>query len=416
MHVLSEQGDRIAGAHVHGRRPPVGAARQLGDRTGGHPGQQRGSSVRPCSLLALLVALAGCGTSPAGPMAEPDARAADAPPAAVDSSSDAPTDGPSTGADAAAAHDAEAQPDGTVGDESTPSGTDAKDDAVEAAVVKACTQWSEVQCALTAKCLDWYYVGADPTTCPAQALQWCLSSFDFPGVSFTTAFLAACTAGMQSVTCNEYLYAGAKSCAPPKGALADGSACVRHDQCQSLYCTTKKSTFTPLKCGTCAPQAALGASCASNAQCASGLTCSFNVCAMPVAMGAPCGATATCPPTGFCAADGTCKPFAGLGEACSSSSCSLLQGLHCGNSTKTCVALHVATAGSPCGAIGPTADDFTICAAGSDCVASGSGAGKTCKPFGQLGSPCGGGKDVACASHLVCAAGTCAALEPSLCP
>ncbi len=194
--------------------------------------------------------------------------------------------------------------------------------------------------------------------------QFCARLVAAPGSGLSPASFKSCTDRLATLPCDQTPRDVAEcDFDNAKGSLVDGAACASDIQCASGECGGGKVDSDDLRCGTCAPRAAVGAACGSKLpSCAIGTICNY-----------PSGSQS-----------GTCKAVAAEGQTCndvSGPSCGTQ--LQCDNATKKCIPYP--KAGAPC--------DF-LCAGSLRCIA------KTCQLAAAAGAACPTGGE--CGSGLSC--------------
>ena len=188
-----------------------------------------------------------------------------------------------------------------------------------------------------------------------DAAEECLALSKAPGSFVTPAWLTACAARLQGLSC-EYFPNDTCECNEDArvGTLPDDSPCAAGGQCASGYCYG--SGLESTSCGKCAPLIPVGESCGAIAP-----TCVRNSrCAFP---------------------------------------------------SNTCLAVTIVKEGESC--VNPDPRKYLECDRGLRCDVNTAGTGsRVCKKLGGLGDSCG-----ACGGFLRCLSGTCQlrALEGGAC-
>jgi hypothetical protein len=229
-----------------------------------------------------------------------------------------------------------------------------------------------------------------------QALQ-CTSAFRAPGSGHSLATEAECAAAFANYSCADFFANGAPAACQPQGARINGASCAFNAQCKSGFCTGEGHAL----CGTCAPEPAVGDSCAAT-DCGRGQVCdaTSKTCRTPGAVGDPCdsnddcGYGFVCNGNGGAGGAGTCQMAASMvGAACGGMMpvCDGVQGLFCAGAmgAKKCVTTTFVGDGAPCGVL--SQDSFAGCTAGACYAAKGlAGPGEmgTCKANAADGAAC----------------------------
>jgi hypothetical protein len=232
-------------------------------------------------------------------------------------------------------------------------------------------------------CDDYFqaaFAGSCPGTLspPASELAHYQSRFDtlctqdlaLPGVSLTAESLEACVAAIKATGCAVLNDDQGGPCNFATGSLNAGASCSTDAQCASASCSAEN--ILPdggvMTCGTCAPLIPIGGACTDvNQACGPGATCA------PSATGAETCAAIT---------------SGGAGASCAIETVQCAEGLVC-NPSGVCAAP---------GAAGTACQEDQQCASPLVCPAiTGTG---TCQPPSAVGGPCSGGSG--CQSGLAC--------------
>ena len=262
-----------------------------------------------------------------------------------------------------------------------------------------------------------------------SGVQECVNFLALPGVGASIAQLDACITSLSPCPGGSAI----NDCFVRRGTLANGSACITTQQCQSGRCEGGGA------CGQCMPQAKVGDSCSEN-ECAPDLVCDRSknpaTCAVPVigGVGAPCGGsginfcgagllcsstTSMCAKPGAlgdpcdagCAGKlacigGVCAIPKAEGAACTGGDCAYQ--LACDKTTSTCVRILA----DPTEACGGT----VICAVGQCYVANGAG-DHLCPKLVDEDMPCDDANpSVTCAMYSECQNGRCTPGYANTCP
>jgi len=318
---------------------------------------------------------------------------------------------------------------GSAGEEQDGSGGDAGGDLDSAATVdvqhgptaeEACDHFGQVLCGRLEDCapllVDIGY--GDVSTCEAVLSSACVKSLSLPDTVKTPAWTDDCAFALAAWSCEDLLVRNTpKACLPPPGPRPDGTPCGDDGQCASAYCQSRLDET----CGKCTTRSSADGPCATNDDCAPGLTCgSTATCVAYATQGASCDAQHPCSPWLSCTWTGlneaTCQPAAAAGQECDSTQpgqrpgCNLADGYFCNPGTHTCQELKRASAGEPCGVVGT---DYAVCTSASVC--KGSGMNRTCLAASAVGGPCDTINGPFCEAGLKCAAGTCVAPDLAAC-
>ena len=282
--------------------------------------------------------------------------------------------------------------------------------AVEAgpSSTQACTDFAAALCgrleACTPAALQIAY--GDVGTCTTRSAILCSAGLAAPGTQATPAQMEACAAAVAAETCDESLDNPQPSACDIPGAVANGSVCGSHSQCQSGYCKPTMGTL----CGTCAGHAGASAQCTADIDCQATLICNNGSCVGPAAAGATCGTTAPCMRTLACL-NGKCAAPGGAGASCTASTdCDGARGFYCNTQTKQCTQTQFVSSGQPCGIV---SNNIAVCTASETCVNIVNAAG-TCHQVAADGAPCGPG--IGCLPPALCSAtARCTVPNPSVC-
>jgi hypothetical protein len=212
---------------------------------------------------------------------------------------------------------------------------------------KACADEAQSNCGRLDSCLmnGTALEYGDIGTCYARQAAECTASLASSGTGRTPANEETCAQQIPNASCTDFLNNNTPpACQPPAGALATGAGCAFSAQCASSFCALPRTSV----CGTCQPQPAAGASCATLSGCGQGLECVLDTCvALATSSGAsctpaqPCGTGLSCvtpakATTGTCqmaasTVGAPCDPKRVMGPGCDSS-----LGLYCDQTAKTC--------------------------------------------------------------------------------
>ena len=167
-----------------------------------------------------------------------------------------------------------------------------------------------------------------------------------PGISADISLAQACAQAWSSVACSAYLSFDPDACWIP-GTLPNSSPCSTGEQCISMFC--KHDAWS---CGSCAPMPAVGATCATSADCGRGTQCTPDgTCQEPGSENVACSASLPCRSDLACY-KGKCTILPNsTGTACDLSAgldCAWTQNLACSNITKLCVPITWNSAGLAC--------------------------------------------------------------------
>jgi hypothetical protein len=314
------------------------------------------------------------------------------------------------------------------------------------------TELAAAACAYTQRCepARLAFAAIDVATCTQEQGSALRAQYDAQAaaiaagrVQFDAARFASCRSALATADCELGLDDG--TCDFFVGARTNGQSCQLDDECQTgSWCTALGAA----QCGTCAPVAALGQSCA-NAPCGLGAFCvelgqgsnDFRCVPGTAGVGQTCGTLAT----GLCRGELQCVPDtfgagflcarpAAAGQACDASQtlgadCNILAGQVCLGGLCTTATWN--GVGQPCGGnqgcnvngicqgtscvARPTAGqpcNNGLCAANAFCD------GVSCQAQRATGAACTA--DTQCAGDLYCLnpapAGTCGALTWTACP
>jgi hypothetical protein len=162
------------------------------------------------------------------------------------------------------------------------------------------------------------------------------------------------------------------------GALSLGASCASNWQCASMHCSGQ--------CGVCVDPLPDGA-CTDQRQCPFGHLCVATKCVKPRELGEACDASTTCHLDLACQS-GTCVRAPTQGETClegADHACARTRNLRCEPTTKQCVPWKIAKVGEPCG---PNGDEPVPCERGLACKQLGPGLAGTCVTTHPDGTAC----------------------------
>jgi hypothetical protein len=268
--------------------------------------------------------------------------------------------------------------------------------------------------------------------CESRMGSSCIAGLAVHGTAATPEDREACAKAYGSdETCSEYFENDpAAACDPPAGAAAMGATCAVAAQCASAFCAIAQDQV----CGTCQSQPVAGASCTVDADCGRDLACATpagsasGVCATWVEQGGAClTGVNPCAPQLACMGDdvatathGSCvATITTVGSACDSSRktappCDGAIGLACipagsGTTIGTCQAIAIVGAGEMCGNLGgPPITSVAECGAGGMCVkATATAHTGMCVAPAAEGAPCDRALGPPCLEPAKCVAGTC---------
>jgi hypothetical protein len=282
-------------------------------------------------------------------------------------------------------------------DAPTGAAADAPIDLADAGAEAACSSYLAAYCTKLQSCdpVDFYglFFGT-VAQCESRLTPSCLARIAAPGTAATPAAVPACGQATSGEDCAAFLTGPPPGPCIWSGSLANGTHCEFDAQCESTHCASGTDTW----CGVCQPRAAVGQSCLS-ASCQYGLVClaaGGSTCAQPVAQGGPCDTRDQCVLPLTCA-QGTCSPRAPIGESCAAGlDCAL--GAYCERDSGLCAALSYGAAGDPC-----EEGAGRLCSAGTGCrdsagTPSPSG---TCVALAADGLPCVSSADCLVPSRCV---------------
>jgi hypothetical protein len=235
-----------------------------------------------------------------------------------------------------------------------------------------------------------------PANQEARFVQVCLGDMALPGSGMSPPAVEACASALDASPCE--LPNGAPSECNFKGSLPGGAPCNQGAQCQNGVCQgtvaySPGGQEGPFTCGTCAPIATVGQTCAHDDFSAS---CVGNaLCLITPATATASDATYTCVAT----VEGD------VGAACDDLSATCKTGLYCASQTGQCAVLGEAGATCGEGASRPSGDPGG-CAAPLSCV--GLPGAATCDA-GAEGAFCL--LDADCHQGLGCLPGPCSSTE-----
>jgi hypothetical protein len=249
----------------------------------------------------------------------------------------------------------------------------------------------------------------DIATCQTRFQTACVRTLGASGTGFTPAMMEACAQKVATESCADVVSNNPPAeCQAAVGELANGVACGDSSQCQSQYC----NKGTDGTCGACGTRT--GGTCHRNEDCAYGQLClgATSTCVVPGAAGATCDTTHPCNQTLACKS-GTCSAPDEVGGTCTPGdasnpfgTCDVLKGLICHPVSRMCVALGLAAADQPCGAIN---NGYTACSANGACSTT----TKTCVAALADGASCAAGTH--CMLPAACSGGVCKLPDPQSC-
>jgi hypothetical protein len=286
-------------------------------------------------------------------------------------------------------------------------GTDA---AVEAGPTpaQACTDFASALCGRLEACTPFALTVAygDVGTCTTRSALLCTTALGAGGTLVTPGQMEGCAQAVTAETCDESLDNPQPSACDVPGALANGTACGSHAQCQSSYCKLAAGSL----CGTCTAHAGAGAQCTIDADCQATLVCNSGSCIAPAQTGGACSATQPCLRTLTCIGGKCSTPLAAGATCAAATDCDGTHGVYCNTQTKKCTQTQVAASGQPCGIVG---GNLAACSGGDSCAGVKNGQG-TCHQPAADGAPCG--PDIYCIAPAVCTqTARCTLPNPSVC-
>lgn len=240
----------------------------------------------------------------------------------------------------------------------------------------ACMQTAVDRCTKLMACsgadLDRRY--GDLATCEAREQLTCIAALDAAGTGATPDTTLACGQAIAAEACTDYFVKAPPAACTTQHGTGTGT-CTFPAQCASGFCAIADDSW----CGTCAPQPAVGDSCATTG-CGQTLVCvaSTMLCQAPVASGGACSKSLPCADGYSCVgatdtASGVCTAeVATSGAACDNTlktgpTCNADAGLTCDAKNKICVTQPVAAVGAACGGMNGIA---TRCDKGAVCDAT----------------------------------------------
>jgi hypothetical protein len=297
-------------------------------------------------------------------------------------------------------------------------GSDASADGGSSSVSaqQACTDVASALCTAVNGCSAFLVQleYGDVATCQTRFQATCITALAAPGTGMTASTMEACATAVAGEACADIVSNNPPSaCHAVAGQLANGTACGDPSQCQSTYC----NRGTDGTCGACGTRSTSGA-CNRDEDCPYGQTCLLptgmttgGTCISPGASASNCDAMHPCNKTLACK-NGTCSAPDEAGAACIPGdtsnffgSCDALKGLACHPLRKVCMAIGVASAGQPCGAVN---GGFFACAAAGTCNTAG-----TCTAAAADGASCGAMSR--CLPPAQCSGGVCKLSDPAMC-
>ena len=327
-------------------------------------------------LVAVALAIAGCGGST-------DDK--DGPPPA----GDAEMPQPDAAADAASA---EGGPD--------------------SAPTQVCSEFAASVCDRLNTCAPFIirFAFGDRATCVARQALSCIAEVTAPGTGATAAKMLACGDSVAAGSCGDL--ANLRNLPPCdiRGSRPAGVPCVSNAQCESGACSRQPNTL----CGVCATPVDEGNACVEDDECAPGLSCHMKKCLRPQAPGMPCDASRPCQTGAYCKG-AVCTVQSAAGAACmAEAACDAGAGLLCNPAARVCQAVAYASSGEACGLV---AGSPTICTAGGRCQMAMGAVMGLCMPPAVDGEVCGAGRG--CLSPALCVgaagAGACRLPDPPSC-
>jgi hypothetical protein len=255
--------------------------------------------------------------------------------------------------------------------------------------VRVCSEQQRLHCAKLEQCfpgslrIDY----ASLADCQARAPAACTGEPAIPSSPVTEAMLDGCIAAQTALSCSDYFNNTPVPACQFMGPKALGASCFTSEQCASGNCTVIGNAL----CGHCTAFLALGAVCATGGRCGPGLFCNGRVCIALAAAGADCDPTNKLCGYGLYCAAGKCTPQVAMaGAPCTPavrqndpSSCSDAMNLICDATTQKCVAKTYTALGQMCSRSTPR------CEGGTGCLITVMGGGTgTCVSFQQPGQQC----------------------------
>jgi hypothetical protein len=250
---------------------------------------------------------------------------------------------------------------------------------------------------------EWF---TDLATCTTRLGASREKTLTQPGVSISRTQLNACLSQLKTGACG----VDTTACTF-KGTSANGTPCYGPEQCASGECfyPVDPNTFASPACGTCKDLAPVNGDC-SQADCASGSTCTNNVCTPDLGVGGACDDQNTfCPFELDCVAGQCVKPLAENAD-CTTGADSVPCDYHLTCTNGKCIqpTITFVGVGDACGV-----DEAT---GTSNRCRSSHCASKKCVAFVEAGQPCDE-TDLTqlCADGSSCRDGKCVADDPSAC-
>jgi hypothetical protein len=267
----------------------------------------------------------------------------------------------------------------------------------------------------------------DMNTCLQREKLSCTAALSAPMSGNTPSLIEKCTAAIKAMSCGDFLDgATPQDCIVP-GPLANGAPCYANAQCQSSVCLLAKGSA----CGTCQPQPAAGASCATTG-CGHNLNCptAAMMCEVLGTQGAACDRLTPCASGFSCIGANAAMMKQGACQAAASSvdapcdpkqqvmpGCDTTKGLTCNNTLNCAVTVLAPNQGS----CGKQTDGSNVqCAAGGGCYPLGAATG-TCATAAADGAACDTMNGPPCLLPARCVtaagstAGTCQLVDPASC-
>lgn len=286
------------------------------------------------------------------------------------------------------------------------------DETLEAIADSYCTRIGECYGEFFVKT----YLG-DVATCKSRLAIEIKASTKGPGFVVKDSEAHACRTAVDAAPCSAIQSSGIAEC-DFRGTLADGAACASDSQCSSGACYVEHKTA----CGKCAARVAEGADC-TRAQCEPGLVCNAaKRCVLLPTEGTACDGLTPCA-TSLSCIGGVCTKELALGAPCEAGAgkvpCDSSAGLFCKppsmtETSGTCSAATLVSAGQACGFTVQPAVDFATCQA-SECVGASGTTKGTCQAYLADGAPCDAAKHPSCQFPSKCRDGKCVMLDPTVC-
>jgi len=266
-----------------------------------------------------------------------------------------------------------------------------------------CAAFAEARCDREATCRENAFTleHGSRAACVAKKTAACNALRTAPGSTYAEADALACAKALPSYACSDMVLGHVPdACLPPAGTFALDASCAEDAQCASGVCLFEDSA----PCGKCRPKSPAGQlqRCSSTAQCPATEGCTSisttvmrnGVCRTIVGVGDPCQ-NAHCDADSYCVS-GICSPAARLGKACGpfAGPCDPRRGLTCdiGLANPVCIALaRTFAADEEC-------DSTGACELGYTCTAF-PGIGGVCVALPEEGDSC----ESTCAPPARCA-------------